>query len=91
MKIYKLSPRAGDYAGWKYSTYRGDAIVRAQDEKEARLEAAKAFGIAATVKLGEATVSEPWTQSVAVSATVVIESKFPNEGVAGVLSPRDYS
>jgi hypothetical protein len=91
MKIYKLSPRAGDFAGWKYSIYRGDAIIRAADEKAARLEAAKAFGIAAAVKPGEATVAEPWSQTVAVSAVVITDSKFSTEGAAGVLAPKEYT
>ena len=91
MKIYKLSPRVGDYAAWKYSIYRGAVFVRAADERAARLEAQKRFGIAAAVKFGEATVAPPWTSAGVVSAIIMTGGDFSAKGAAGVLAPKEYA
>ena len=47
MKIWKLSPLDLDFAGWCCSCHKGDAIVRAEDEEEARNIANQRFLILA--------------------------------------------
>ncbi len=89
MNIYKLEPIDLNYAGWRYSVYRGPALIRAESEKAARLEAAKGFGIAAEIIRGQDTACEPWTYPAAVSATIVTSSIYPKEGGTAILEPKE--
>jgi hypothetical protein len=43
MRLFKLIPRNLESDLWKFSTYRGPALVRAADEMEARTTAAHRF------------------------------------------------
>lgn len=88
MNIYKLEPLDLNYAGWRYSVYKGPALVRAGSEKSARLEAAKVFGIAAEIIYGQETACEPWTYPAAVEASIVSNSIYSKDGSVGVLEPK---
>ncbi len=52
MRIWRLKALSLSSPRWKASTYRGDVIVRAESEANARRLAAKAFGIGAGNGLG---------------------------------------
>lgn len=87
MAIWKLSPLNTGAPDWKASTYRGDVIVRAKNEKEARLCAMQRFTIATKKNLAEKTPTCPWTQSELVSCEELMESKYPAIGESTVLEP----
>jgi len=65
MKIWKLTPLVDfDTVGWCCSSHKGDAIVRAEDEKEARDLAVNHFSSLA-IKHGpcQETPRSPWDDS----------------------------
>jgi hypothetical protein len=90
MAIWKLSPLNTGAPDWEMSTYRGDVIVRAKNEEEARLCAMQRFAIAAKVKFGERTRTCPWTQGEFVSCEELVESKYPAIGESTVLEPTRF-
>jgi hypothetical protein len=64
MHRYKLSPKSSGRSdpNWKLSTYCGEYEVLADSESQARLAAAREFGIAAKqIQLGN-TLIDPWSQ-----------------------------
>jgi hypothetical protein len=87
MKLYELIPEDTADPGWKYSTYCGAVIVRAEDKQKARQAATLAFGRAAQVYPYETTSHQPWDLNDVVSARAVSSSRFSASGPAGVLDP----
>lgn len=51
MMIWKLTPTDVESSHWRGSTYKGEVIVRAEDEDEARHLAQSSFGIARDARL----------------------------------------
>jgi hypothetical protein len=90
MAIWKLSPLNTAAPDWVASTYRGNAIVRAKNEEEARLCAMQRFAIATKVTLGENTPTCPWTQRELVSCERIVDSKYSDIGEPAVLEPTRF-
>jgi len=91
MKIWKLSPLDLDFAGWCCSTYQGDAIVRAEDEEEARNIATQNFGILAEKVPGSETPLNPWNDSTIVKCIELDNSNYSTDGPAKLLEPKGFA
>ena len=89
MKIWKLSPLDLDFAGWCCSIHKDDAIVRAEDEEEARNIATQNFGICAEKVPGQETPSNPWNDSTVVKCIELDNSKYSTDGSPGLLESED--
>lgn len=70
--------------------YRGDLIVRAEDEDDARRIAMRTMTIAASYRTGEATSFCPWKYPEFVSCVILSASGFSVDGRREVLSPSDW-
>ena len=90
MKIWKLSPIDLDFAGWCCSDYQGDAIVRAEDEEEARDIATQHFSILAEkISSSQETPRSPWNDSTVVKCIELSNSNYSTDGLAKLLKPMD--
>ena len=88
MPIWALEPLDWEDPNWKASTYRGQVIVRAENEKQARFLAAKAFAIAPHATLGQPLRITPWYYAGSVSCCQLPPSNdYSEEGEEGVLGP----
>ena len=91
MKIWNLSPLDIHFAGWCCSRYQGDAIVRAEDEEEARNIATQHFGILAKkVSSSQETPRSPWNDSTVVKCIELGNSKYSTDGPAELLEPKGF-
>lgn len=82
MELWKLAVIDTESPDWRASTYKGDAIVRADSEHMARLEAAKAFAIATERIIGQNTTINPWGQKEIVSCEPFESSEYVANGEA---------
>lgn len=89
MPIFSLKPIDNEYSGWRYSTYKGEAIVRATCEKDARNLANLHFSIMASVRLGADGATGPWTQKSIVSCETLEEASLQSDGVSEIISPKE--
>ena len=90
MKIWKLSPIDLDFAGWCYSCFKGDAIVRAENEKEARKIAALNLGNFTKKTSGsQETPSSPWDKTNVVKCSELSNSNYSTDGQAELLETMD--
>ncbi len=91
MKIWKLSPIDLDFAGWCYSRHKGDAIVRAEDEKKAREIAAFDFSnFTKKISGSQETPRSPWDNSTVVKCIELENSNYSTDGLPKLLEPTDY-
>ena len=91
MKIWKLSPLDLDFAGWCGSRYKGDAIVRAEDEEEARKIANQRFFILPEkVSSCQETPRSPWDDLPVVKCIELDNSDYPTDGPAELLEPKGF-
>ena len=90
MKIWKLSPLDLNFAGWCCSIHKGDAIVRAEDEEEARNIATQNFGILAPKVPGQETPHNPWNDSTVVKCIELDNPNYSTDGPAGLLEPEGF-
>jgi hypothetical protein len=88
MKIFKLEPKNLDSHHWNASVYNDIAIVRAKDEKHARIKAAFTFSIAVEVKSNsDATPISPWLLDDHVDCIGETDSGYPIDGDEEILYP----
>jgi hypothetical protein len=86
--IYRLSPIDLADPTWETSAYKGDCIVRATSEDEARALAEQAFRLsAAEPSLGRLSRPTPWTHPALVRAEILEQSPFPPDGEDELLVP----
>ena len=86
--VYRLAPIDFDDPNWETSSYKGDGIVRAKSEDEARALAEQAFRTsAAEPSLGQLGRPTPWTNPALVRAETLEQSPFPPDGEDEVLVP----
>ena len=85
MRIWRLKALKLGSHHWTASTYRGDVIVRAESEANARRLPAKAFGIGAGNGLGREVVANPWYRPWLVAAEVLESSQFDPDGEEEIL------
>jgi len=90
MKIYQLEPNSTAYTGWKHSRYKGELVVRAEDENDARKIASRTLGCFATYRTGEETSFCPWDMPQFVSCVLLADSRFSVDGRREVLFPPDW-
>lgn len=88
MPLWKLEPIDLTDRNWEASTYKGEAIVRAENSGAARLLAARAYGIATKQVLGEEVKIVPWDYSGLVRATQVqTTDDYAEDGAQGIVFP----
>lgn len=87
MPIWKLSPTDKRSDHWKASTYKGDVIVRAASEGEARAKATSEFRIATKKVLGGNTLFSPWDQPDLVICNRLENSSYEEKGPIAILYP----
>ncbi len=90
MPIWKLESTTKESEDWEGSIYRGPAVVRAPDEKGARLRAIRAFGIAVPKRPGGSTPLPPWNDPTLVRCTRFENATYPEDGPTKVLEPPHY-
>ena len=80
---WKLTPLKRFSSEWAFSTYHGEAYVRAASEQSARVFAAERFasGLAAIPP------NSPWLSDVFTNAEVVEDERFASVTAAGVVHP----
>ncbi|MEE9130815.1 MAG: hypothetical protein V3T84_12410 [Phycisphaerales bacterium] len=87
MHIWELKPTNIESDHWQGSTYKGEVIVRAEDEDEARRHALVTFRVPTERVPRADTPFPPWTQSELVTCERLDDSDYAEDGPAGVLSP----
>ena len=88
MPIWKLIPIDKTSDHWRTSTYKGDVIVRASSEKEARATARSEFRTATEViRGGQTPWDTPWNQPNLVSCQRLEGSPYEEKGPVAVLYP----
>lgn len=88
MKLWVLNVIDPNAPDWAASTYKGEVIVRAFDEKAARREATNRFFKATSKQsVGEEIKANPWSQQHLVSCEQYSGNEYLTEGENGVLSP----
>jgi hypothetical protein len=80
---WKLTPLKRFSSEWAFSTYHGEAYVRAASEQSARVFAAERFasGLAAIPP------NSPWLSDAFTDAEVVEDERFASVTTAGVVYP----
>ena len=90
MKIWKLIPVDLDFHGWCGSSYKGEAIVRARNEEEARDIASLNFRIFAQKDSpAQQTPSSPWINHAVVKCEELENSKYSTDGPSELLEPKN--
>jgi hypothetical protein len=88
MKLWKLSPIDPNSATWDSSCYKGDAIIRAEDEKEARSEAVHCFfNLVIYNGPSQETPRSPWNDSLVVQCIELENSEHSTDGPAELIEP----
>ena len=88
MPLWKLEPVDPTDRNWEASTYKGEAIVRAENSGAARLLAARAYGIATKQVLGAEVKIIPWKYSGLVRTTEVqATDDYAEDGAQGIVFP----
>ena len=87
MRIWRLSPVDLSDPNWQASAHRGVAIVRAENEEEARKLAQQAFGVKTRFAPGGGIIAPPWQRAELVAAEILPDSPYDPEGAPEVLQP----
>lgn len=87
MAIWHLSPVNLDDPSWQASSHRGAAVIRAENENEAREIAQEAFGVKTGFRPQRHIIAPPWKSTELVHAVHVSDPRFEEEGPAELLSP----
>jgi len=87
MQLWKLSVVQPDSDDWRFSTYKGSAIIRASDELSARDLATNIFGIACKSIVGQPSPNIPWGQESLVSCEPFESNEYDIDGPEAVLYP----
>lgn len=88
MPIWKLTPIDDTADHWEASTYKGEVIVRASSEQEARKTAAGNFyQMRERIHGGLTPWGSPWDYSHIVSCQRLEDSHYEQEGPVAILYP----
>ncbi len=85
MRIWRLKALRLSSPHWEASTYRGDVIVRAETEANARRLATQAFWITTDKIPLQEVPANPWIHSWLVAAEVLEGSQFDPDGEEEIL------
>ncbi len=87
LRIWRMTPTAKESPLWEVSTYRGEAIVAAHDEVDARQIAPDYFRRRVEVNSLISGIQSPWASKSLVVCSVV-EDRYQSEKVLpGVIYP----
>jgi hypothetical protein len=87
MPVWKLKPVNLDSPHWRASIYKGEVIVRASDEHDARNQATLAFGICVKTTSRENTIINPWRQNNLVECFQINDAEYEEQGPSTILHP----
>lgn len=87
MMIFKLTPTDVDSDDWNGSTYKGEVIVRAEDEQQARTLANMHFGLVRKQVRGADTPMAPWRLPELVTSETVDDWEGETDGKVAILYP----
>jgi len=87
MPIFELAPIDMNDPDWRGSTHRAPCVVRADNERYARLVATLAFHTGGGKELGGTVPINPWNQEDKVAVHLVAEHGFDEDGPQTVLAP----
>ena len=87
MAIWQLRPTEKPSEHWEGSTYKGEVIVRAPDEREARQHAANEFAAMVRHRPGGDSPFPPWKDPALVSCTEAEDLAYDPEGETEILGP----
>ncbi len=85
MHIWRLKALRLSSHHWEASTYRGDVIVRAESEANARRLATQAFWMVTEKIHGKEVAANPWYRPWLVAAEVLEGSQFDPDGQEEIL------
>lgn len=85
MYIWKLSVLDFSSPNWDMSTCKGDIIIRAASEAQARLIATRDFTIVDRRILGGGSLHSPWENLHDTTCEILEDSPWSRRGEAGVL------
>ncbi len=88
MRIWRLKALILTSYHWKASTYKGDLIVRAETQANARRLASQAFWIKTDKIPGKEVAVNPWAHSWLVAAEVLKGSQYDWHGKEEILYPQ---
>ncbi len=88
MRIWRLKALSLSSPHWKASTYKGDLIVRAETQANARRLATQAFWIKTDKTPLQEVPANPWAHSWLVAAEVVEGSQYDWRGKEEILYPQ---
>ncbi len=100
MPIYELTAYDPDNINWRTSMVKDRAVIRAEDEMDARLFAANTFRIAAIPYFlrqgraraaGEPVSVPPWTDPTLVACREIEDSDWEADGPSAVLAPEGFA
>ncbi len=96
MRVYELKPISEASDDWEAGEYKGTVIVRAQDEKSARLKALFVFFTLTKEDPGRDTPILPWNDDKFVickqlDKSVLDKLGYEEEGPEEILFPKDVT
>jgi hypothetical protein len=91
MPIFRLVPVEDGPGDWERSVYRGEAIIRAESEKDARAIAAASFALAKAIVPGARTTFEPWRNELSVRCERLTHEVYSDVGPRGLLQPSEWA
>jgi hypothetical protein len=89
MPVYELTPLVDRNADWSRSFYRGRAVIRANDETDARAIAAYTFQLPKFAGADADGNRGPWQDRSSVSCRLSHDRQYLETGARGVLAPMD--
>ncbi len=87
MRIWRLKALKLSSYHWQASIYRGNVIVRAETEADARRLATQAFWKATDKIPGKEVAVNPWSDPRLVAASVLAGSQYDPDGDEEILYP----
>ena len=87
MPIFELTANVPDHINWRASVVKDRAVIRADNETDARLFANRRFRVAAKGPAGGAEPAPPWTDLTLVACREIEDSNWETDGPPAVLFP----
>lgn len=85
--IFRLTPTDVESVHWHGSTFKGEVIVRAESEEQARDKARSSFVIAQDARLTRDSPESVWHSRELVTCKVVDDWEGETDGEAAILYP----
>lgn len=88
MRVYELKPTSEALDNWETNEYKGTVIVRAQNEKSARLKVSFGFFTLTKDESGKDTPIPPWQNGELVICKQLDNSEYEEERLEEILFPK---